>query len=113
MSRKICPICGSHPVALNYYRQGRAYYRTACTGCIHRRRRLTPEVPSWIKSGYKKKDKCDRCQFKFKLNEQSNVYYIDGNVKNNNWNNLKTICLNCRQEVSKTRWKPSSLTPDF
>lgn len=113
MQRKICPICRNHPVALNYYRKEKAYYRTACTSCIHKKRKPIPEVPGWIRSGYKKRDKCDKCGFKFKLGEQSHVYYIDGNLYNNNWNNLKTICLNCQPEVVKTKWRPSNLIPDF
>lgn len=112
MSRKVCPICNQHPVAINYYRHNKTYYRTACTPCIHKKRRIT-SIPSWIKSGYKKKEKCDRCGFKFKLPDQSNVYYIDGNDRNTNWANLKTICLNCQSEVAKTHWKPGTLTPDF
>lgn len=102
-----------HPVALNYYRKEKAYYRTACTGCIHKKRKPTPEVPGWIRSGYKKREHCDRCGFKFKHIEQSNVYHVDGNLNNNNWVNLKTICLNCQPEITKTRWKPGDLKPDF
>lgn len=113
MQRKVCPICRLHPVALNYYRKNKAYFRTACTGCIHKKRKPLPDVASWVRAGYKKSDRCDRCGFKFKLPEQSNVYYVDGNLANGNWLNLKTICLNCQQEITKTRWKPSDLRPDF
>lgn len=112
--RKICPICKHYPVAVNYHRKGKTYFRTACTPCIHKGKKLKPEVPNWFRSGYRKKDKCDRCSFKFKFNEQSNVYYIDGNTDNTNWNNLKTICLNCQQEISKlSNWRPGDITPDF
>ena len=113
MERLVCPICNQHPVAINYYRKGRVYYRRACTPCIHRRRRPQVEVPGWVRSGYKKRDQCDRCAFRFKLAEQSGVYYVDGNTANNHWTNLKTICLNCQKEVAKTRWRPSTLQPDF
>lgn len=113
MTRKTCPYCKSHPVALNYYRKDKAYYRTACTGCIHKQRHRIPEVPGWVRSGYKKKDRCDRCNFKFKMADQSRVYYIDGNTNNNNWSNLKTICLNCQIEANTSRWKPGNLQPDF
>jgi len=43
------------------------------------------------------------------------VYYVDGNLKNNDWNNLKTICLNCQAAVldAKLGWKPSDLVADF
>jgi len=113
MKRAICPICNQHPVAINYYRQEKTYYRTACTPCIHRKRKPQPTIASWIRSGYKKRDKCERCGFKFKLSSQSAVYHIDGNDRNCNWANLKTICLNCQHEVARTHWKPGALTPDF
>ena len=43
------------------------------------------------------------------------VFYVDGNLRNNNHFNLKTVCLNCCQEVyrSKLPWKRSTLTPDY
>ena len=113
MERKTCPICRRHPVAINYYRGDRVYYRSACTPCIHQKRQPQPDIPSWIRSGYKKRDRCDRCGFKFRTQEQSAVYYIDGDTANNNWANLKTICLNCQIEVAKTRWRPSAIQPDF
>ena len=72
-------------------------------------------MPGWAKAGYTKKTKCDKCNFQFKLLTQSNVFYLDGNLKNNDWLNLRTVCLNCQEEIlkSKTTWKPSPLTPDF
>jgi len=114
-SRLICPVCRHHPVALNYYRGEKAYYRTTCTSCIHKGKKVKPEAPNWFRSGYKKKDRCDKCSFKFKFSEQSNVYYVDGKIENVNWTNLKTICLNCQQELAKmpTSWKPGQITPDF
>jgi hypothetical protein len=29
--RKTCPICKHYPVAVNYHRKGKTYFRTACT----------------------------------------------------------------------------------
>lgn len=113
MERKICPICKKHPVAVNYHKRGRTYFRSACTPCIHKGRQIQPEVPGWVKSGYKKRDRCDRCSFRFKLTEQSNVYYTDGNTSNNNWANLKTVCLNCQTEIAGTNWRPAAIQPDF
>ena len=48
-------------------------------------------------------------------NDYHSEFYVDGNLKNNNWLNLKTICLNCAQEVyrSKLPWKPAPIVPDF
>jgi len=113
MERQLCPICRKHPVAINYYRNNKTYYRRACTPCIHRRRTIPQPVPGWIKSGYKRRDRCDRCAFRFKLVEQSEVYYIDGNTSNNHWANLRTLCRNCQLEVANTNWRPSSIKVDF
>ena len=113
MERKLCPICRKHQVAINYYRKGVAHYRSACTPCIHQKRKLPAKIPGWVKAGYRKPDKCDRCSFKFKLISQAKVYYMDGNTTNNHWANLKTICLNCQIEIAKTSWRPSELQPDF
>jgi len=113
MERDICPICKLNPVAINYYRGERVYYRSACTPCIHHKRRIAVPVAGWIKSGYQKSERCDRCSFKFKLVTQSRVFHVDGNVKNCHWANLRTICLNCSSEVAKTSWRPSDLQPDF
>jgi len=68
----------------------------------------------WLKSGYKKKEKCDRCGFKFKHPEQATVYHVDGNIGNSDWVNLKTVCANCVIEVEHGRlpWAPSDLIPD-
>jgi len=113
MERKLCPICKKNPQAINYYRGDKVYFRSACTPCINQKRKPIIQVPGWVKSGYKKHEKCDRCSFKFKLNDQSKVFYVDGNTNNNHWANLRTICLNCTSEVAKTSWRPSPIQPDF
>ena len=43
------------------------------------------------------------------------VFYIDGNLKHNDWSNLRSVCANCRIELNsaKTTWRESPLTPDF
>jgi hypothetical protein len=83
--------------------------------CLRRGVRTKPAIPAWAKSGYVKKPHCEKCSFKARYPEQLGVYYIDGNLKNNNHFNLKTICLNCTQEVQRSRlpWRQSPLTPDF
>lgn len=113
MERRICPRCKHRNVAINYHRQGQTYYRSLCTPCIHASKIKAPLIPTWVKAGYKKTDKCSRCQFKFKLLNQSKVFYIDGDTKNNNWANLRTICLNCEREIQNTKWRPSDINPDF
>lgn len=113
--RPLCPTCNTRPVAINCHRGEKVYYRKICDVCSRSGRKIK-KVPLWAKSGYTKKPQCDKCGFKFKFPvEQSAVFYVDGNLKNNNWLNLKTLCLNCVQEVHKSRvpWKPAEIVPDF
>lgn len=115
--RKLCLTCNSRPVAVNYRdRKGQTHYRSLCTSCIHKGRRPKPIPPMWYKQGYRKKDKCEKCGFKAKyIEDQLRVFYLDGDLRNNTWTNLRTICLNCQQEVYKSKlpWKPADLVPDF
>jgi hypothetical protein len=115
LKRDLCPACRANPVAVNYVRDGVTHYRNSCSSCIRKGKKLKPEPPAWVRMGYKKKPTCERCNFKFKLPEQSIVFHVDGNLKNNNHFNLKTVCLNCQQEVYKSRlsWKASPIVPDF
>jgi hypothetical protein len=114
MERKICPTCNQRPVAVNCHHGDRVYYRKVCDVCS-RAGKKHREIPAWYKTGYRKKPACERCGFKFKLTEQSAVFYADGNLKNNNHFNLKTVCLNCVHEVhrSKLPWRQGHLVPDF
>lgn len=115
-TRPLCPICTARPVAVNYTRNGITYYRSVCTSCIRKGKKIKLLPPTWFRSGYRKKDYCELCNFKAKYKEdQLRVFYLDGNLKNNDWSNLKTICLNCQQEVyrAKWTWKPSPIVPDF
>jgi hypothetical protein len=115
MSRPTCPKCNLHPVALNYHRNSKPHYRSLCISCTYKNKKSRPTAPNWYRSGYRPKEKCERCGFKFRLTEQSRVYHVDGNDQNTNWTNLKTVCLNCQQEISKlnSRWRPGDLLPDF
>ena len=115
LTRNLCPVCHVNAVAVNYIREGVRHYRNTCASCSRRGKSLKKEPPAWQKAGYKKKTVCEKCGFKAKLPEQLNVFYVDGNLKNNNHFNLKTVCLNCQPEVYKSRlaWKPAPLTPDF
>jgi predicted HNH restriction endonuclease len=47
--------------------------------------------------------------------EQFNVFYIDGNLHNNRYTNLKTVCANCQRILHKegVKWRQGDLTPDF
>lgn len=111
--RPICPACKIKPVAISNRRGGHPNYRNRCDQCYRKNKKPAPA--GWIRSGYKKKLKCEKCGFKFKYTTQSDVFHIDGNMDNNNWVNLKTVCLNCVEEVkhSNLPWTLTGLTPDF
>lgn len=117
--RPLCPACARQRVAINCYSGNVVYYRKFCDSCSRAKghgKILKPQPPAWAKSGYKKKEKCEKCSFKARYPEnQLKVFYLDGNLHNNSWSNLKTICLNCQQEVQtlKMSWVPSDITPDF
>ena len=114
--RDLCPVCNENPVAVNYIRDGIHHYRNMCGSCIRKGKKLKPQAPAWARAGYKKKDRCEMCNFKSKLpSKQMFVYHVDGNLKNTNWVNLKTVCANCRIELMHARlpWKQAPLVPDF
>ena len=113
--RTTCPNCNSRPVAINCHKNGKTYYRKLCDSCRRNGVKSTPKPPEWYLSGYRKKSQCEQCGFRFKIPEQSTIFYVDGDLKNNNWANLKTICLNCQCSINilGTGWKKSPLTPDF
>jgi len=106
---------------VNYIRHGTRHYRSRCGACI--RAEQNPgslQVPSWQKSGYKKKIKCEICGFPASKDKeirakQISVLYVDGNLRNNNWPNLKSVCANCVIEISLKGlgWKEDDVKPDF
>lgn len=100
MSNKICKTCRKQPVTVNYIRKGKKYYRSQCYYCIKesKQRRTEPEK-LLKKSGYKKKNTCDRCGFNSKNTFQMSIYYNDGNNYNVAISNLRTYCSNCAIEL--------------
>jgi len=110
--RDLCRVCSQRPVAINYIKQGKTFYRTKCDHCSKKR---SDGSPQWAKAGYKKKTSCDRCGFNSKYTEQFNVFYVDGQPTNVKWSNLKTVCANCQRILHKLRlpWRQGDLTPDF
>lgn len=99
-------------MAINYYKEGKPYFRSTCDHCSSGR---TKERPLWTVAGYKKKSTCEKCGFTSKHTEQFNVFYVDGDFKNNRFNNLKTVCANCQRILHKdgAKWKQGDLKPDF
>lgn len=110
--RKLCKTCQQRPVAINYHKEGKAYYRSQCDHCAKGR---TEGSPLWALHGYKKKPICDRCGFTSTYLEQFNVFYVDGNPSNCKTTNLKSVCANCQRVLHKLNlpWKREDLRPDF
>ena len=110
--RALCKTCSVRPVAINYRKGDRIFYRSQCDHCNRNRK---PGKPLWYQSGYRMKLKCDRCGFESKFREQFNVFFIDGNPSNCRHSNLKTVCANCQRilHVLKLPWRQGDLTPDF
>lgn len=110
--RPLCKNCGEKAVAVNYYKDGRAFYRSKCDTCA---RNAQPKKPRWLQMGYKKKDHCEKCGYKSKHPEQFNVFHVDGNLNNCRPANLKTICANCQRTLHKegVRWRQGDLLADY
>ena len=110
--RSLCKTCGSRPVAINYRKEDRVFYRSQCDHCARSR---SNGKPLWHQAGYRMKLKCDRCGHASQHKEQFNVYYIDGNPTNCRLTNLKTVCANCQRilHILKLPWRQGDLTPDF
>lgn len=67
-----------------------------------------------MQQGYKKKPGCDKCGFKARYTAQLMVYHVNGDLNNSDLRNLKTICLNCAEEIirSDVPWVPGDIEPD-
>ena len=110
--RRLCKTCNERPVAVNYHKDDRVYYRSKCDHCSRGRENGNP---LWAVAGYKKKGTCDKCGYTSKYPEQFSVFYVDGNLKNNRHANLKTVCSNCQQVLHRegAKWRQGDLKPDF
>ena len=114
-TRGLCPACNDRPVAINYVAEGIMHYRSRCDACIRKSKRIPKKIPAWYRAGYRKKPQCEHCGFVAKLpDKQLHVYHVDGNLKNVNWLNLKTVCLNCAVEIARSTlpWRRADLEPD-
>jgi hypothetical protein len=107
--RPLCD-CGLRPVAVNYYKLGKPYYRSQCGACNR-----GVKLPRWFTSGYRPKSSCDKCGFKSTHKEVFAVFHVDGDLNNCRPANLKTICANCQRILHKEgiKWKQGDLIPDL
>jgi len=112
--RPMCNVCNQRMVAVNYRKDDIVHYRSRCDRCIKQKKKIRPPEALWKKAGYKKKPTCDRCGFRPRLTSQTLVYHMDGNMRNVSLNNLRTICLNCVEEVKRldVPWVPNPLQAD-
>ena len=110
--RPLCK-CGQRPKAINYYKNGRAYYRKLCEICLANG--LYHGIPRWQRAGYKMKSQCEKCGHRSPHPEVFRVFHVDGNLDNCRPNNLKTICCNCAQILSKEgiTWRQGDLVADY
>jgi hypothetical protein len=108
--RPLCS-CGQRPAALNYYKNGRAYYRRKCEACL----KGNSVIPRWQSAGYKMKTACDKCGFRSQHRTVFNVFHVDGDLNNCRHSNLKTVCANCQRTLHQegVRWKQGDLVPDL
>jgi hypothetical protein len=115
MDRPICSACNQRFCAVNCYREDKVYYRSRCTTCISKNRKIKPARARWELAGYKKKSTCDLCGFRSRYAAQLLVYHVDGNLANSNLRNLKTICQNCTVAVKREDliWRAGDLEPDL
>jgi len=107
--RPLCS-CGIRPVAVNYYKNNKPYYRSVCGTCLR-----GVKLPRWYTSGYRPKNTCDKCVFKSPHSEVFSVFHVDGDLNNCRLPNLKTVCANCSRVLHKEgiKWRQGSLTPDL
>lgn len=54
------------------------------------------------------------CGFKSKYSSQITVFHIDGNLNNCELVNLRSVCLNCVEDVKRRlfTWRPGDLEAD-
>ena len=112
--RPMCNVCNQRMVAVNYRKDDAVHYRSRCDRCIKQKKKIRLPEALWKKAGYKKKPTCDRCGFRPKLASQTLVYHMDGNMRNVALTNLRTVCLNCVEEVKRldVPWVPNPLQAD-
>mgnify|MGYP003344704818 FL=1 len=113
--RPFCKTCNKNFCAINYIRNDKTYYRSVCDECGRNKNKLKPRKATWVKSGYKKKTTCDLCGFHSIFPSQITVFHIDGNLKNTELRNLRSVCLNCVEVVKKKEvtWKRGDLQVDY
>lgn len=113
--RPICKLCNKNYRAINYIKNSITHYRSICDECGKKKPKAKNRQTLWQKAGYKKKQICDICGFKSLYPSQMTVFHIDGDLRNINFSNLRSICLNCVEVVKRKEvtWKRGDLQVDY
>ena len=113
--RPLCEQCKSKPRAYAYKRNQKVYWRRLCDTCNRKKAgKAVGGITALDRSGYRKGRKCELCGFRARESAQLDVLFVDGDMRNTNPGNLKTVCANC-QRLSGTRrlgWGMGDLIAD-
>ena len=113
--RPLCVNCKSKPRAYAYKKGNKIYWRKLCDACNRKKsKKKIGGITALQRSGYRKKSKCELCGFKAQNQLQLDVLFVDGNLRNTNNTNLKTVCANCQRlsSVKRLGWKIGDLVAD-
>ena len=88
----LCDDCGTEPVRTKGYAEsGEPRFDKRCGSC-HRARYKAP----WLKH---RGDSCEMCGYTPFWKQALDVHHRDGDKKNNDTDNLMTICASCHREL--------------
>ena len=111
----MCMECKAKPRAYAYKKKDRIYWRRLCDTCNRKKsQKRIGGITPLQRSGYKKRRKCELCGFKAQDQSQLDVFFVDGNLRNVNETNLKTVCANCQRlgGVRRLGWRVGDLIAD-
>jgi len=106
MNRPLCVVCNKTTTTIADYRKnGSIRFKSKCDPCSpnykNRLKKKAERNRTHKYNGYIKKSFCEYCSFKALDSCQLDVDHIDGNHKNNNHDNLQTLCANCHRLKTK------------
>ena len=114
-TRPLCTQCKAKPRAYAYRKGDKIYWRRLCDTCNRKKaNKKIGGITALQRSGYKKKSKCELCGFTATDSIQLDVLFVDGNLRNTNSTNLKTVCANCQRlsSVRRLGWRVGDLIAD-
>lgn len=95
--RPLCSECGTREVfSKGKFRDGRIRLSNLCNSC----HRVKYNMGNFEYTKHKKLS-CEYCGFVAIHRVQLDVHHLDGNNKNNDIDNLQTLCANCHRLVTE------------